>query len=429
LQNIKREAMVTAMSTYEPRLIDALIGRKLKTLGAVVLRGPRAVGKTTTALHHAASSVRLDQRKDLIDIAEITPETLLAGDVPRLVDEWQLAPSIWNSIRAEVDARGLPGQFILTGSAAPAEDKTRHTGAGRMARLTLRPMTLSEQRQTTAQISFADLFARGAVIGGMGGPDVPEYAKLIIKGGWPAWHGRGVDVAMDALRDYVDNIADVDLRLLDGRSEPVRMAALIKALARNISTEASLKKLAVESEIPSGGLSTPTVRKYLDQLTRIFVLEELPAWKPHIRSSIRTRVKPKWHFVDPALATASLGVSPDSLLGDLNAMGLLFESMAVRDLRVYADGADASVFHYRDSTDLEIDAIVERRDGVWIGVEVKLGGQRAIAEAVANFEKLRSRLTESKLERLASLCIITGGQASFTRADGIHVIALGHLHP
>ncbi len=418
-----------SMKPYEPRLIDALIERKLKSAGAVVLRGPRAVGKTTTALHHAASSVRLDQRKDLIDVAELTPETLLAGLVPRLVDEWQLAPSIWNSIRAEVDARGLPGQFILTGSAVPVEDQTRHTGAGRMARLTLRPMTLFEQGKTTGQIRFADLFTRGTAVGGMGGPDVPTYASLIVKGGWPAWHGLDADVAMDALRDYVDNLADVDLRTLESRSEPVRMGALLKALSRNISTEASLEKLAVESEIASGSLSTPTVRKYLDQLTRIFVLEELPAWKPHIRSSIRTRVKPKWHFVDPSLATAALGVSPDGLLGDLNAMGLLFESLAVRDLRVYADGADASVFHYRDSTDLEIDAIVERRAGAWIGVEVKLGGERAVAEAVANFGKLRARLTEAKLARLASLCVITGGQASYTRPDGIHVIALGHLRP
>ena len=417
------------MKPYEPRLIDALIERKLKASGAVVLRGPRAVGKTTTALHHAASSVRLDQRKDLIDAAELTPATLLAGPVPRLVDEWQLAPSIWNSIRAEVDARGLPGQFILTGSAAPAEDKTRHTGAGRMARLTLRPMTLFEQGQSTGQVNFARLFARGATVDGMGGPDIPAYASLIVKGGWPAWHGLDTAVAMDALHDYVDNIADVDLRSLEGRAEPVRMAALLKALARNISTEASLEKLAAESEISTGNLSTPTVRKYLDQLTRIFVLEELSAWRPHIRSSIRTRVKPKWHFIDPSLATAVLGVSPDGLLDDLGAMGLLFESLVVRDLRVYSDGADAGVFHYRDSTDLEIDAIVERRDGAWIGVEVKLGGERAIAEAVANFGKLRSRLTEPKLAQLASLCIITGGQASFTRPDGIQVIALGHLRP
>lgn len=414
---------------YETRLVDALIERKLKSAGAVVLRGPRAVGKTTSALHHAASSVRLDQRRDLIDAAELTPATLLAGTVPRLVDEWQLAPSIWNSIRAEIDARGLPGQFILTGSAAPAEDKTRHTGAGRMARLTLRPMTLFEQGMTTGQVRFADLFVRGTTVEGMGGADVPGYADLIVKGGWPAWHRLDTAVAMDALRDYVDNLADVDLRSLEARSEPVRVAALLKSLARNISTEASLEKLAAESEIPSGHLSTPTVRKYLDQLTRIFVLEELPAWMPHIRSSIRARVKPKWHFVDPSLAAAALGASPAGLLDDLKAMGLLFESLVVRDLRVYADGADAGVFHYRDSTNLETDVIVERRDGTWIGVEVKLGGERAVAEAVANLVKLRSRLTEAKQAMLASLCVITGGQTSFTRPDGIHIIALGHLRP
>lgn len=417
------------MIKYEPRLIDALVERKLKSAGAVVLRGPRAVGKTTTALHHAASSVRLDQRKELIQVAELTPETLLAGAVPRLIDEWQLAPSIWNSIRAEIDSRGLPGQFILTGSAAPSEDKTRHTGAGRMARLTLRPMTLFEQGKSTGQIRFADLFAKGTTVSGMGGPSVPEYAALIVKGGWPALQRLDTGAAMDALADYVDNIADVDLRALEGRPEPVRMAALLKALARNISTEASLEKLAAETEIPSGNLSKPTVRKYLDQLARIFVLEELPAWKPHLRSSIRMRVKPKWHFVDPSLATAALGASPGGLLGDLNAMGLLFESLAVRDLRVYADGTDSNVFHYRDSTALEIDAIVERRDGAWIGVEVKLGGERAIQEAVASFNKLRSRLTEAKLARLVALCIITGGQASYTRPDGIHVISLGHLRP
>lgn len=414
---------------YTPRLIDALIDRKLKSAGAVVLRGPRAVGKTTSALHHAASSVRLDQRRELIDAAELAPATLLAGPVPRLIDEWQLAPSIWNSIRAEIDARGLPGQFILTGSAAPAEDKTRHTGAGRMARLTLRPMTLFEQGRTTGQVRFAELFAKAAKVEGLGGVDIPAYASLIVKGGWPAWHGLDTAVAMAAICDYVDNLADVDLRALGGRSEPVRMAALLKTLARNISTEASLEKLAAESEISTGSLSTPTVRKYLDQLTRIFVLEELPAWRPHIRSSIRARVKPKWHFVDPSLATAALGVSPDGLLDGLNAMGLLFESLAVRDLRVYADGMDAGVFHYRDSSDLEIDAIVERRDGAWIGIEVKLGGERAVAEAVANLTKLRARLTAAKLRQLASLCVITGGQASFTRADGIHVIALGHLRP
>lgn len=415
------------MNTYKPRLLDALIKRKLKAAGAIVLRGPRAVGKTTTALHHARSSVRLDQRPEWIRAAELTPEMLLAGPVPRLVDEWQLAPSIWNSIRAEIDARGQPGQFILTGSAVPVEDRTRHTGAGRMARLTLRPMTLFEQEVSTGQVKFSDLFSAGISLRGMGGPTVPEYAELIVKGGWPALQKLDAAAAMDALADYVDHLADVDLRTLDGHPAPLRMAALLKALSRNIATEAALQKLATEAEIPTGNLSVPTVRKYLDQLTQIFVLEELPAWKPHIRSSIQTRVKPKWHFIDPSLATAALGVSPRILLQDLNAMGLLFESLAVMDLRVYADVFDAKVFHYRDSTELEVDAIVERRSGEWIGIEVKLGGERAIEEAVVNFGKLRARLTKPKLASLTSLCIVTGGQTSYTRPDGIHVIALGHL--
>jgi len=415
------------MNAYRPRLLDALVARKLQTTGAVVLRGPRAVGKTTTALHHAKSSVRLDQRQELIHAAELTPETLLAGPVPRLIDEWQLAPSIWNSIRAEIDARGQPGQFILTGSAAPAADQTRHTGAGRMARLTLRPMTLLEQSVSTGQVRLTDLFSKDVSVGGMGGPTVPEYAELIVKGGWPALQRLNAPAAMDALTDYVDNLADVDLRTLDGRPDPIRMTALLRVLARNTSTEAALQKLASEAEIPSGNLSVPTVRKYLDQLTRIFVLEELPAWRPHIRSSIQTRVKPKWHFVDPSLATAALGISSDRLLEDLNAMGLLFESMVVRDLRVYADVVDAKVFHYRDSTGLEIDAIVERRDGAWVGVEVKLGGEKAIEEAVVSFGKLRTRLTNRRLGHLAALCVVTGGQTSYTRPDGIHVISVGHL--
>ncbi len=297
-----------------------------------------------------------------------------------------------------------------------------------MARLTLRPMTLLEQSVSTGQVRLTDLFSKDISVGGMGGPTVPEYAELIVKGGWPALQRLNATAAMDALTDYVDNLADVDLRTLDGRPDPIRMTALLRALARNTSTEAALQKLATEAEIPSGNhLSVPTVRKYLDQLTRIFVLEELPAWKPHIRSSIQTRVKPKWHFIDPSLATAALGISADRLLEDLNAMGLLFESMVVRDLRVYADIVDARVFHYRDSSGLEIDAIVERRDGAWIGVEVKLGGEKAIEEAVVNFGKLRTRLTDRRLGHLAAFCVVTGGQTSYTRPDGIHVISLGHL--
>jgi predicted AAA+ superfamily ATPase len=415
------------MAKYKERLIDDVIKRKLQASGGVVIKGPRASGKTTTALHHAASSIRLDQNMNLIEAAKIAPETILAGATPRLIDEWQLAPSIWNSVRAEIDVRKKPGQFILTGSSAPAEDKTRHTGAGRFSRLSLRPMTLTEMGLSTNQVSFGNLFESNESVSGLDGLTIPEYANSIVKGGWPALQNLSPRAAMDALTDYVDNIADVDLRTIESPPDPIRVAALIRAISRNIATEASLDKLAAEAEIEKGDLARPTVRKYLDQLTRIFVLEELPAWSTHLRSSIRLRVKPKWHFVDPSLATAALGASPSSLLHDLNAMGLLFESMTIRDIRVFSDAIGAKVFHYRDSTDLEIDAIVERRDEKWIGVEVKLGGEEKISEAVSNFEKLRKRLTDSKLKKLASLNIITGGAVSYTRPDGINIISLGHL--
>jgi predicted AAA+ superfamily ATPase len=205
------------------------------------------------------------------------------------------------------------------------------------------------------------------------------------------------------------------------------MAALMRVVARNIATEASLEKLAAEAEIFYGKLTTQTVRKYLDQMTRIFMLEELPAWKPHIRSSVRARVKPKWHYIDPSLAAAALRIAPSALLADLNAMGLFFESLAIRDLRVYAESVGAQVFHYRDSSDLEIDAIIERFDERWIAVEVKLGGEAAVKEAVSNFDRLKNRLTEEKWNKLASRCVVTAGESSYTRPDGVHIVALGHL--
>jgi predicted AAA+ superfamily ATPase len=408
--------------------MDALIERKLHASGGILLRGPRAVGKTTTALRHAKSSVRLDASEQIFRQATIAPHTLLVGDAPRLIDEWQLAPGIWNAVRHEIDARALPGQFILTGSAAPSEDSTRHTGAGRFSLLTLRPMTLCESGESTAQVDFAALFAKGAEIGGFGGLRVEDYAEKIVCGGWPALTGLSPAAASDSLIDYIENVASTDLRTLDSPPDPIRMAALMRVVARNTATEASLEKLAAEAEIFYGRLTTQTVRKYLDQMARIFILEELPAWRPHIRSAIRARVKPKWHYVDPSLAAAALRISPDALLADLNAMGLFFESLVMRDLRVYAESLGARVFHYRDSSNLEIDAIVERFDGNWIAAEIKLGGEAAIKDAVSSFNKLKNRLSEGKLDKLASCCVITAGENSYTRPDGVHVVALGHLY-
>jgi predicted AAA+ superfamily ATPase len=416
------------MGAYLKRLIDAQIERKLQAVGGIVIRGPRAVGKTTTASFHAKSSVRLDESARTLEQAEISPKSILQGETPRLIDEWQLAPPIWNAIRHEIDDRSLPGQFILAGSAAPSDDRTRHTGAGRFARVTLRPMTLYESGHSTAQVDFNALFRNKADISGFGGLTVPDYAERAVRGGWPGLLGRSLHAAREALIDYVDNMSSVDLRTLQSPPSPLRVNALIRAIARNIATEASLNTLAEESEIFDGELTPQTTRKYIDRLSQIYILEELPAWKAHIRSSVRMRVKPKWHFVDPSIAAAALRITPDALIADLNTLGFFFESLAIRDLRVYADMAGADIYHYRDSTNLEIDAIIERYDGKWAAVEIKLGGEKGISEAYSNFAKLKRRLTERKLKDLLSCNIITAGENSYTRPDGTNIIALGHLY-
>jgi predicted AAA+ superfamily ATPase len=416
-----------SMKEYQKRLIDSVLAQKLKSSGAILLQGPRAVGKTTTALFHAGSSIRLDSSEQVLRQAEIASKSILSGDTPRLIDEWQLAPNIWNTVRHEIDARGIPGQFILTGSAAPSDEESRHTGAGRFARLLLRPMSLFESGDSTGEVDFNCMFSQDSDIGAIGGMTVEEYAQVIVRGGWPALIGQDAEIALESLIDYVENITYVDLRTLDSPPNPIRMAALIRALARNTATEASLEKLSKEAELGVDSVTAQTVRKYLDQLTRVFVLEELPAWRTHIRSSIRMRVKPKWHFIDPSIATAALHVPPKALLSDLETMGFFFESLATRDLRVYAETIGAKVYHYRDSTGLEIDTIIERYDEKWVAAEVKLGGEDAIHEAVANFAKLKNRISDRRLQNLVSCNIITAGENSYTRPDGINIIALGHL--
>lgn len=413
------------MPEYRPRLIDAQIDQKLRSAGGVLLRGARQVGKTTTALHHANSQVALDE-PNARRLAELEPAAVLAGQVPRLIDEWQMVPDVWNAIRHEIDARQAKGQFILTGSATPSDDVTRHSGAGRIARLTQRPMTLSESGDSTCQVRFDTLWGDWDS-GAMGGPTIPDYASLIVRGGWPGLLDIDVADAADSVADYVNNLAAVDLKTIDAAPDPIRMAALLKALARNTSTEASLAKLAGEALIGDAGPTTRTIRRYLDQLTQINVLEELPAWPTHLRSSVAQRVKPKWHFADPSIGAAALRATPDVLLQDMNTFGLFFESLAIRDLRAYADTINAQVWHYRDSDGFEIDAVIERPDGTWAACEIKLGGQVAIDQAAANLRRLQCKVTQSKWSQVSSLNVITGGKVSYKRDDNVRVISLGHL--
>jgi predicted AAA+ superfamily ATPase len=427
------------VTSYIQRIADAALAEYLGVFGAVIIEGARATGKTTTAKHAAASAVSLDTSPQLAGLAQADPSVVFAGETPRLVDEWQLAPNVWNALRHEVDVRGLPGQFILAGSATPSDEVTRHSGAGRFGRIRLRPMSLFEAGISSGALRFGSLLERGTgPVSGVGGPDVRGYAASIVKGGWPATQPLSESQATLYLRSYLEHIISVDI---EGKPDAERMRVLIRALARNLSTEAAIRNLAQEARIFAGSsssvdgsvgegvpkISEATTRKYLDGLTRIFVLEELHAWPTHIVSKVRQRVSPKWHFVDPSLAAAALGLSADALLAEPLVLGFFFESLAIRDMRIYAEGLGGSVTYYRDETGLEVDAIVELMDGRWAGFEVKLGGDAFIDEGARNLLKLKGKLSSGKQDDLVTLNVLTAGSVSYTRSDGVNVIALAHL--
>jgi predicted AAA+ superfamily ATPase len=414
------------MEKYQKRLIDKQINRKLAALGGIVLEGARGVGKSTTARHYAASYVSLDETPQILDMARVMPKNILTGKTPRAIDEWQLAPELWNTIRHEIDFRHTKNQFILTGSAAPADDITRHSGAGRFARVRMRPLSLAEMGRSTQQVSFGALFKKSRPVAGRGGLTINDYAKLLVIGGMPAIFNSTEKKANIFYEAYLENIIRTELKQLEISSNPLRMRALINALSRNIATQASLETLAQEVDIDTG-LSTKTIRAYLDRLSQIFLLEELPAWRTHLRSGIQMRVKPKWYFMDPAIAAAAIGVSAKALLNDLNTFGLFFEAMVLRDIRVYADSLNGKTFFYRDSTGLEIDIIVQINTGQWAAFEVKLGGQDNLKKAENNLLRLRKVISGAKLKELMSLNIITAGEYSYTKPNGINILALGHL--
>lgn len=416
------------MVNYRERVADAIIGNALTDFGAVVLEGPRAVGKTTTGLHHSASSVRLDASPQIVTLAETSPDSILGGETPRLIDEWQLAPTLWNAVRHEVDQRGRSGQFILTGSATPADDRTRHSGAGRFRRVRLRPMALAESGESTRSVSLREILGGGPV-GALGGPTVDDYAALVVRGGWPALVDAPKRSASEYLGGYLDDVARVDIPDMGMRVDPVRMRALLRALARNVGTEVPIAKLAREAEIGPDGAATSaqTARRHIDALTRVFVVEELPAWAPHLRSKVRLRVQPVWHFIDPSLAAAVLGASHDRMLADLETFGFFFESLCVRDLRVYAEALGGELFHYRDETGLEVDAILELRNGEWAAFEVKLGGSKAVDAAARSLRALEAKVTPQRASELRAKVVLTAGDTSYVRPDGILVVALGHL--
>jgi predicted AAA+ superfamily ATPase len=413
---------------YSPRIVDAELRRRLAANGAVVIEGPKASGKTRTAREQAASYVFLDTDLSAQQAAEIDPSLVLDGSAPRLIDEWQVVPAIWNYVRREVDQRGVPGQFLLTGSATPADDARRHTGAGRFGRVLMRPMSLFELGRSSGEISVAKLLSGGASRSPDGGLTLRDLIDEVVRGGWPGFRTLAVRDAADAVRDYLESVSRTDIRAVDGvRRDPERVRRVLRSLARHVGTQATLTTIAADASRPARGprIIDDTVGEYLNALRRLMIVEDQPAWNTHLRSAHQLRTLPTRHFVDPSLAVAALRSNSNALLEDLNAFGLLFESMVVRDLRVYAQPLGGELFHYRDKSGLEVDAIIDTGDQ-WAAFEIKLGvGQ--IEQAAENLLKFAARVVTVKRGEPAVLGVIVGTGLGYVRPDGVHVIPIGAL--
>lgn len=415
-----------------------MLERKLRGKGAVLIKGAKWCGKTTTAEQVAKSVIYMDDPKlksTYLRLAEIGIEQLLEGDTPHLIDEWQLAPQLWDAIRYEVDHREAPGQFILTGSAVPADvSKIDHSGTGRFARLTMRPMSLWESGDSTGEVSLRALFDGERQVRGFSEYNLGDIAYLICRGGWPKAVDMDKDISLDQAKDYVDSVAESDLSRVDGvqrNSETTRR--LLRSYARHQGSQATLG--TIMADITAGGnyeVSDKTVSDYIEALRKIFLIEDVEAWNPNLRSKTAIRSSDTRYFVDPSIAAGAIGIGPGDLVKDPNTMGLLFETLCVRDLRVYAESLDGKVFHYRDKNDLECDAVIHLRNGSYGLVEIKLGGDKLIQEGVSTLTKLAEKIDTDKMSAPSFKMILTAvGSYAYplSDADDVIVVPIGCLKP
>jgi predicted AAA+ superfamily ATPase len=395
----------------------------LRRAGAVVIEGPKACGKTTTGLRQAGSDVRLDLRRDLRLAARLDPSSVLQGPVPRLIDEWQLAPDIWNAVRAEVDARNADGQFILTGSASPQDDATRHSGALRFAYVAMSPMTLAESKLSDSSVSLSDLWEGGKAHGGPVLSDPEVIPQALCRGGWPSNQRRPLADALAANQDYLRTISSADIVTLDGvKHDPLKVSALLYAYSRNTASYVSARTLERDTAAYGEGSSARTISVYSDSLARLWTIVPQRAWGGHLRSSVPVRKASKWHLCDPSLAAAALGATPESLRQDLAAYGQLFETLVFRDLSVYGQAGGFAIRAFSEGSD-EIDAVVVK--GIdWAGVEVKLSADPAVLDpAAAKLIRIAARMAQPP----RFLALITSSGPSYTRTDGVHVASVRHL--
>lgn len=418
------------MPGYLPRIVGRNVDAALQRRGAVLIEGCRGCGKTWTARRFARSEARLDDERMLL-LAASDPDAVLGGPTPRLLDEWQNAPGLWNRVRRECDDRAGPGQFILTGSASPHDDITRHTGAGRISRVLMRPMSLNEMGRSSGAVSLRRLF-EGEAVSALPRSDVGlrDLATLICVGGWPASLNLDAAKGRLAVGDYLSELARADVPAASGvQHRPGSVRRLLRSIARHVATEAKATTLAADAG-SDGRLSRSTVAAYLDALERVFVVEDQPAWSARLRSRATLRRAPKRHFTDPSLAAFMLRASPERLMADHETLGLLFESLVVRDLRIYSQPDRGEVFHYRDDTGLEADAIVERDDGAWMAVEIKLSPAAGVVDKAArSLLRLRNKMARPQLEDMAALMVVTSTGPAYRRPDGVQVAPITALGP
>ena len=423
---------------YKQRVVDGLLDFYLECMGAVLIEGPKWCGKTRTGEEHAKSILKL-QDPDNVDkyraAVKAKPSILLQGPTPRLIDEWQDFPVLWNAVRHMVDERGEDGQFILTGSAVPREEKKdeespRHTGTGRIIRMRMRPMSLWESGESTGEISLSGLFDGVCEAEGQSRIGIDDIAHLVCRGGWPqAVLAKTPRAAYLKSSSYVDEVVHEDIHRVDGiERNPDRVRNLLKSLARNISTLTTAETILQDLKTNDSTICEKTLSSYLNALRKIFLVEDVPAWSPSLKSRLAIRSAAKRQFVDPSVATAVLGATPGRLLNDFRYFGSLFESLCVRDMRVYAQPLDGEVRHYRDQTGLEADIIVALKDGRWGAVEVKLGAGD-IDSAAEGLKKLKAKVDVGRMGHPSFLMVLTGTDLGYTREDGVIVCPLGCLKP
>ena len=415
---------------YLPRIVDKEIDELMEIMGAILIEGCKWCGKSTTGLYHAKSVIEFqnpDRKQEYDNIRNTKPSLFLNGEKPRMFDEWQMYPVVWDSVRTDVDHTGLKGQYILTGSAKPSEGETMHTGTGRISRVLMRPMSLFESSESTGEVSFSDILS-GKDISGVSKLSLEDIANIIVRGGWPASISIKSDAKYRIAKEYVKSLIHEEVRSVDGvERNTEKMQNVLRSLARNISTQVS--NSTIEADIRNSfddDISRPTVTDYLYTLEKLFVIEDVKATNLNLRSKYALRTKPKKFFVDPSIATAILDLKPMDLINDLNTFGFMFESLCIRDLKIYTESLGGDVTFYRDERGFEVDAILRMPSGKWGAIEIKLGAGY-IDEAANNLLKFKEHVDIKKCGEPSFLLVLTGTNYSYKRDDGVYVVSIGTL--